>query len=343
VEATAQAKGIASKVLELLNQPYLLDTSHHQSSGSIGIALFDKDDGVVEELLKRADLAQYRAKSAGGGAFRFFDPGMQAKAESRAALERDLRKAISKGQLRLHYQPQVDDASHITGCEGLLRWEHPEKGLLYPMDFIVSAEEHGIIESIGFWVIETACKQLMKWSFKPATSQLTLAVNVSAREFGHPDFVNRTKMILEESGADPSKLTLEFTERVMFGPLAETLSKMSTLGALGLAFALDDFGMGFSSLACLRSLPLSQLKLDRSFVCDVVTNRSDGVIASSVIELGQSLGMSVIAEGVETQEQWQFLSDHGCRLYQGYLFGRPAPLEQLSFGLEQQTIVKRVN
>lgn len=199
------------------------------------------------------------------------------------------------------------------------------------MDFIVSAEEHGIIESIGIWVIETACKQLMTWSFKPETSQLTLSVNVSAREFGHPDFVSRTMIILKESGVDPSKLTLEFTERVMFGPLEETLLKMSTLKACGVSFALDDFGIGFSSLACLRTLPLSQIKLDRSFVSDVVTNQSDGVIASAVIALGQSLGMSVIAEGVETEQQVRFLSEHGCRMYQGFLFGRPQPVEQLSF------------
>ena len=330
-EATTQATNIASKVLRLLDQPYLLDGHQHQGSGSIGIALFNKEHELVEELLKRADLAQYRAKSAGGGTFRFFDPDMQAKAASRAALERDLRKAIPQGQLLLHYQPQVDEAGNLTGCEGLLRWEHPERGLLYPMDFIVSAEEHGIIESIGPWVIETACKQLAKWSSKSETSQLSLSVNVSARELGHPDFVPLTIRSLEETGADPSKLTLELTERVMFGSLEETLLKMSTLKAFGLSFALDDFGIGFSSLACLRTLPISQIKLDRSFVSDVVNNHSDGVIASAVIALGKDLGMSVIAEGIETEEQWRFLSKHGCRMYQGFLFGIPKPVEQLSF------------
>ena len=213
------------------------------------------------------------------------------------------------------------------GAEALLRWEHPDRGLLLPSEFIAIAEEHGIIESIGLWVAETVCTQLMEWSLRFETSHLTLAINVSAREFGHPAFVTRMLTIIDEVGADPRKLILEFTERVMFGPIEETLGKMSILKDRGVSFALDDFGIGFSSLASLKNLPLSQLKIDRSFVRDVLTNPADAVIVSAVIALGQSLGLSVIAEGVETEEQRQFLGKHGCRVYQGFLFGQPQPIE----------------
>jgi diguanylate cyclase (GGDEF)-like protein len=328
--ANAQAKKIGTKVLDALNQPYLLAGYEHHSTGSIGITLFSKDREPVEDLLKRADLAQYRAKTTGGSTIQFFDPEMQYTVTARALLEADLRRGIQEGQFLLHYQPQVDGEGHLTGTEALLRWQHPTRGLLSPEEFIVFAEGNGLIESIGLWVVEAACVQLMAWSLRPDTAHLTLAINISAREFGHPRFVTRMLTIIDEVGADPRKLVLEFTERAMFGPIEETLAKMSALKARGVCFALDDFGIGFSSLACLKSLPLDQLKIDRSFVRDVLTNPSDAIIASAIIALGQSLGLAVIAEGVETEEQRQFLSHHGCHAYQGFLFGRPGPVDDLS-------------
>jgi diguanylate cyclase (GGDEF)-like protein len=328
--ANSQAKKIGTKVLDALNEPYLLAGYEHRCTGSIGITLFGKDRESVEDLLKRADLAQYRAKKAGGSIIQFFDPEMQHTVTARAALEADLRRGLQERQFRLHYQPQVDCEGHLTGAEALLRWQHPTRGLLSPAEFIVFAEGNGLIESIGLWVVEAACVQLMAWSHRPDTADLTLAINISAREFGHPKFVTRMLTIIDEVGADPRKLVLEFTERVMFGPVEETLAKMSALKARGVCFALDDFGIGFSSLACLKSLPLDQLKIDRSFVRDVLTNPSDAIIASAIIALGQSLGLAVIAEGVETEEQRQFLSHHGCHAYQGFLFGRPGPVDDLS-------------
>lgn len=328
-EANAQAEKVALKVLASLDRPYLLDGHQHHCGASIGITLFGENRESVDDLLKRADLAQYRAKSAGGRSIRFFDPEMEARARARASLAADLRRAAQKRQFRLHYQPQVDDLGDLVGVEALLRWEHPDRGLLLPSEFVPFAEEHGIIESIGLWVVETACTQLMKWGMRSETSHLTLAINVSAREFGHPAFVSRILTIIDEVGADPRKLILEFTERVVFAPLEETLVKMALLKQRGISFALDDFGIGFSSLASLKNLPLSQLKIDPSFIRDVLINPSDAVIVSSVIALGRSLGLTVIAEGVETEEQRQFLREHGCRIYQGFLFGRPQPVENL--------------
>jgi diguanylate cyclase (GGDEF)-like protein len=325
--ANAQAKKIGTKVLDALNEPYLLAGYEHRCTGSIGITLFGKDRESVEDLLKRADLAQYRAKTAGGSTIQFFDPEMQHTVTARAVLEADLRRGLQEGQFLLHYQPQVDCDGHLTGTEALLRWEHPTRGLLSPAEFIVFAEGNGLIESIGLWVVEAACVQLMAWSLRPHTAHLTLAINISAREFGHPKFVTRMLTIIDEVGADPRKLVLEFTERAMFGPIEETLAKMSALKARGVCFALDDFGIGFSSLACLKSLPLDQLKIDRSFVRDVLTNPNDAIIVSAIIALGQNLGLAVIAEGVETEEQRQFLGRHGCHAYQGFLFGQPEPVE----------------
>lgn len=328
-EANAQAEKIGAKVLVSLENPYFLEEHPHYCTGSIGITLFDQSQESVDGLLKQADLAQYRAKAAGGQTFRFFDPEMQAKAIGSANLDVDLRVAIQKEQFMLHYQPQVDSQGYLCGVEALLRWEHPRRGVLLPSDFIVYAEDHGLIQSIGLRILETACRQLMEWSRNPETSHLTIAINVSSREFGHPEFVKRVLSIIDETGVNPSKLILELTERVMFDSLEETLTKMSFLKAHGLSFALDDFGMGFSSLTCLKSLPISQVKIDRSFVCDILTNHSDAVIASAILDLARNLGLSVVAEGVETEQQFAFLATHGCRIFQGFFFGAPQPIEHL--------------
>jgi diguanylate cyclase (GGDEF)-like protein len=288
-EANSQAKKIALKVLASLDRPYLLDGHQHHCGASIGITLFGENRESVDDLLKRADLAQYGAKSAGGRSIRFFDLEMEAKVRARASLASDLRRAAQKGQFRLHYQPQVDDAGDLVGAEALLRWEHPDRGLLLPSDFIPFAEEHGIIESIGLWVAEAVCTQLMEWGMRSETSHLTLAINVSAREFEHPAFVTRMLTMMDEVGGGSRNLILELTERVVFDPIEEILVKMNTLRSRGVSFALDDFGIGYSSLASLKNLPLSQLKIDRSFVHDVLTNPADAVIVSTVIALGKAV------------------------------------------------------
>jgi diguanylate cyclase (GGDEF)-like protein len=341
--ATLQAKNIGIKILASLDAPYLLAAQEHRCTGSIGITLFGKSREPVSELLKRADMAQYRAKIAGGSSIQFYDPEMQSKADARRTLEADLRQAVQGDQFRLYYQPQVDELGNLKGLEALLRWEHPKRGLLLPSEFIACAEEHGIIEEMGLWVLNTACRQLVSWSLNPNTATLSLAVNVSAREFESPDFVSKVQTVIQASGVDPTRLVLEFTERIMFGSLDATLARMISLKACGLSFALDDFGIGFSSLTCLKTLPVSQVKIDRSFVRDVLTSHNDGVIASAIIALGQSLELTVIAEGIETEEQHRFLREHGCRLYQGFLFGRPLPVELLDFGQGTTSVSSHVD
>ena len=329
-QAKAQTKKIGEKVLRALNERYLLAGHEYHSTGSIGIASFHEDHESVEDLLKRADLALYHAKAAGGNTVRFFDPEMQATLTARALLDADLRRGMREGQFVLHYQAQVDEEGRLVGVEALLRWQHPNRGLLSPAEFIPFAEEKGLIHSLGQWVLEAACIQLIAWSVRPETAHLTIAINISAREFCHPYFVARMLAVVDRIGADPRKLILEFTERVMFGAMDETITKMTALKARGVCFSLDDFGIGYSSLAYLKSMPLDQLKIDRSFVRDLLTNPADAVIVRTIIALGQSLGMVVLAEGVETEAQRSFLATHGCRAYQGFLFGRPGPVEDLS-------------
>jgi diguanylate cyclase (GGDEF)-like protein/PAS domain S-box-containing protein len=328
-EAVVQTRTVAQKILANLKEPYDLAGYSYRSSGSIGITLFKGDGESVEDLLKRADLALYRAKAAGQGILRFFDPEMQAAVTARAVLESDLRRAFEEGQFVLHYQPQMDDQGRMISAEALVRWQHPDRGLLFPDEFIPFAEGKGLIEPLGQWVMETVCAQLVAWSSSPDTTHLTLAMNISAHEFCHPEFVTRTLNVIDRTGADSKKLILEFTESAMIGCLEETHAKMTALRARGVRFALDDFGVGYSSLAYLKYLSLDQLKIDRSFVRDVHTNPVDAAIARSIITLGQSLGLIITVEGVETEEQRSFFTFHGCRSFQGFLFGMPCPLEDL--------------
>lgn len=324
--AAAQSESVGDKILTALNQPYLLAGYEHRSTPSIGVTLFGGSESSVEELLKQADLAMYQAKSAGRNTMRFFDPQMQAVVTARAALEADLREAIGLGQFELYYQPQVTDLGAITGAEALLRWHHPRRGLVPPLDFIPLAEDTGLILPIGRWVLETACGQLARWANDPARAHLRLAVNVSARQLHQADFVDQVKAALADSGADPRLLDLELTESLLVTDIDCTISKMQALKALGVGFSLDDFGTGYSSLAHLKRLPLDQLKIDRTFVRDILVDPNDAAIARMVIALGESMALTVIAEGVETEAQKALLIGQGCRAYQGYLFGRPLPL-----------------
>lgn len=328
-EAGSQAESVGRKILGNLNQPYRLGVQEHHSTPSIGIALFDDHCVGIDELLKRADLAMYQAKAAGRNTLRFYDPEMQAVVAARAEMEADLRQGLQRKQLTLHYQPVVNEAGRVMGFEALARWNHPLRGMVMPGEFIPLAEKTGLIVPLGQWALGAACEQLAAWAGQLHTAQLTLAVNVSVRQFRQADFVSEVLSLIECSGADPRLLRLEITESLLVDDMGDAIQKMSELRAVGLSFSLDDFGTGYSSLAYLRQLSLEQLKIDKSFVRDVLTNASDAAIAQTVLTLGQALGLTVVAEGVETQAQCDFLKGHGCRMFQGYLFGRPLPLNQL--------------
>jgi diguanylate cyclase (GGDEF)-like protein len=324
-EAATQAEAVGEKIIASLNRTYPLGEQAHHSTPSIGVTLFLGREAAIDDLLKRADLAMYRAKAAGRNTLRFFDPEMQAAVTAHSALETDLREALRSDQFVLHYQPQVDDTGRMIGAEALVRWQHPQRGLVAPDEFIPLAEETGLILPLGDWVLRTACTHLAAWSTHLETAGLVLAVNVSARQFRQNDFVAQVLGALAAAGADPQRLELELTESLLLDDVENTIAKMNALKAEGVSFSLDDFGTGYSSLAYLKRLPLNQLKIDRSFVRDITTDSNDAVIARTIVALGQSLGLTVIAEGVETEAQREFLVANNCHAFQGYLFGRPEP------------------
>ena len=328
LEATSQAESVGAKIMAKLNQLYTLEDVPHHSTPSIGVTLFGDQKNALEELLKQADLAMYRAKASGRNALRFFDPEMQAVVAARVALESDLRDGLLENQFILHYQPQVNHTRQITGAEALVRWQHPLRGMVSPAEFIPLAEETGLILPLGLWVLKTACTQLANWAKQPETAHLVLAVNVSAHQFRQIDFVGEVLAALDESGAPSTKLKLELTESLLLDDVDDIITKMSELKANGVCFSLDDFGTGYSSLSYLKRLPLDQLKIDQSFVRDVLSNSDDAAIARTIVALAHSLGMEVIAEGVETEEQREFLFKNGCHAYQGYLFSRPVPQDK---------------
>jgi diguanylate cyclase (GGDEF)-like protein/PAS domain S-box-containing protein len=329
-DAAAQAQIVGAKILATLGQPYHLAGHHyHRSTPSLGATLIRNHGTTVDDLLKRADLAMYQAKAAGRNTLRFFDPAMQAVLETRTALEADLREGLRLGQFLLYYQPQVDDDTGLTGAEALVRWRHPRRGMVSPAEFIPLAEDTGLILPLGQWVLETACAQLAAWAGQPQTADLVLAVNVSSRQFYHPDFVAQVRGALNQHGADPRRLKLELTESLLLDNIEDTIAKMAMLKTEGVGFSLDDFGTGYSSLTYLKRLPLDQLKIDQSFIRDILTDPNDAVIARAIVALAHSLGLAVIAEGVETAAQRDFLIEHGCRAFQGYFYGRPGPVEAL--------------
>ena len=332
--AARQAEFVSEKILEKIRQPYILvATEFGHSSASIGVALFSPGQHSTEELIKQADVAMYQAKDAGRNTMRFYDAEMQARLVDRAAMEEDLRQAMTLGQLTLHYQPQVDSAGRVVGAEVLVRWLHPQRGLVAPAQFIPLAEEVGLIAAIGSWVLEATCLQLARWAMQPTLSGLTLSVNVSSHQFRQSEFVDRVSQILSHTGADPRCLRLELTESIMVRDVDHVVAKMRALRDQGVGFSLDDFGTGYSSLAYLKRLPIDQLKIDQGFVRDILSDHNDAAIAKMVIALADSMGLSVIAEGVETQEQRDCLAALGCHEYQGYLFGRPVPVKDFEASL----------
>jgi diguanylate cyclase (GGDEF)-like protein/PAS domain S-box-containing protein len=328
-EAAMQAEAVALKVLTALGQPYALGEHSHTSTPSIGIVVFMAHEHSVDDLLKKADVAMYQAKTAGRNTIRFFDPITQAGIDAQAEMERDLRRGLDDDEFVLHYQPQVNGSGVTVGNEALVRWKHHSRGMVPPGQFIPLAETTGLILPLGQWVLETACAQLAVWSTHPATTRWTLSVNVSASQFAQPDFVSQVLLALEKTGANPLRLKLELTESMLVKDVEDIIEKMHTIKRSGVGFSLDDFGTGYSSLSYLKRLPLDQLKVDQSFVRDVLTDPSDAVIARTVVALGHSLGLTVIAEGVETAEQAEFLSGIGCDAFQGYYYGRPAPVAVL--------------
>ncbi len=327
-ESAALAKIVGEKILVTLNKTYNLSKYEHHCTASIGVTLFADHQGTIDDLMKQADLAMYQAKAAGRNTLRFFDPEMQAVVTARAALEADLRGAIRQNQFLLYYQAQVDSKGHLTGVEVLLRWQHPQRGLVSPLEFIPLAEDTGLILPIGHWVMETACAKLADWAARPEMAHLTVAVNVSARQFHHPHFVDQVLAVLDVTGANPRLLKLELTESLLVDDIEGVIVKMSALKQKGVTFSLDDFGTGFSSLSYLKRLPLDQLKIDQSFVRDILTDPNDAAIAKMIIVLAESMGLAVIAEGVETAAQRDSLASQGCHAYQGYLFSRPLPLAE---------------
>ncbi|WP_137922315.1 EAL domain-containing protein [Hydrogenophaga sp. 2FB] len=336
--AAFKATALAEKVLHMLREPFQLTGGHqHFATPSIGVTSFNGQQSDVGELLKQADLAMYQAKSLGRNTLCFFDPGMQATVTANATVSSELRVALSANQFVVYYQPQVDRVGVITGVEALVRWQHPERGLVSPADFIPVAEDTGLILPLGQWVLETACNQLSAWAVNPQTAGLSIAVNVSVRQFRHPDFVDMVMAAIKHTGIRPHKLKLELTESLLADRMEITINKMGMLKALGVTLSLDDFGVGYSSLSVLKRLPLDQLKIDKGFVADVLTDPNDAAISRAIIALAQSLGLQVVAEGVETQEQRDFLAYQGCDQFQGHLFARPLPIESLDALLHNPT------
>lgn len=327
--ATSQAETVAEKLLRALNTPYTLAGAPHYSTPSIGVTLFGDERHSVDELLKRADLAMYQAKAAGRNTQRLFDPAMQAALLARSSLEADLRLGLERSELFALYQPVVNHRGQILGAEALARWRHPERGMISPADFIPLAEQTGLILPLGRHILHLACTQLVEWAADPQTAHLSVAVNVSARQFRQPSFVSEVLDTLAQTGANPQRLKIELTESMLLGDLDATIERMELLKRQGVGFALDDFGTGYSSLSYLKRLPLDQVKIDQSFVRDVLTDPNDAAIVRTILALAQSLDLVAVAEGVETTGQMGFLRLHGCEQFQGYLFGRPGSAQAL--------------
>jgi diguanylate cyclase (GGDEF)-like protein/PAS domain S-box-containing protein len=335
-EAAAQAKAVGEHVLAAIDLPYSIENREYLLTASIGIAVFAGRQKSVDDVLQQADIAMDQAKAAGRNTMRFFSPALQAAVNARAAMEVDLRQAIKTNQFLLYYQPQVE-RGRVTGAEALIRWNHPMRGLVMPDDFIPLAEESRLILPMGNWVLETACAQIATWARQKQTARLIVAVNISALQFRQPEFVEQVLSALARTGANPENLRLELTESILVENIEEVIAKMTQLRLHGLRFSLDDFGTGYSSLAYLKRLPLDCLKIDRSFVRDILIDSTSGAIARAIISVGHAIGLSVMAEGVETEKQRSLLAGLGCHSFQGYLLSRPLPLEQFEEFIEKFT------
>lgn len=327
-EAITMAEKTARKILATLSQTYVIGKIAYTGTACAGISMYSNQDGNTEDLLKRAEFANNQAKVIGKNTVSFFDPIMQFNYKERVALEKDLHTALLEKQFELYYQMQVYRNGHIHAAEVLIRWRHPTRGMVSPMEFIAAAEASGLIIPIGQWVLETACEQLKIWESDPRTKFIKLAVNVSACQFQADDYVDQVANVINKSGINPNMLDLELTESMALADIEKAIYKMHELKAMGLHLSFDDFGTGYSSLAYLSRLPLDKLKIDQSFTNNIEKNSRDTVIVKTIINMAHSLGFEVIAEGVETEEQRQFLTKHGCPVYQGYLFSKPIPIKE---------------
>ncbi len=335
-EAENIAENIGKKILAALSQSYLLEIHYYRSTSSIGVTFFLGQQQGLDELLKQADIAMYQAKNAGRNALRFFDPRMQAKINARVAMEADLRQALSENEFMLYYQPQIYQQQRIIGAEALIRWRRPEHGLTTPREFIPLSEETGLILPIGLWVLKAACRQLKLWENMLGAEHLQLAVNISAIQFRQHDFVEQVCQLLQQTAINPARLKLELTETMLLNDIDDIALKMKALHEIGVCFAMDDFGAGYSSLSRLTKLPIEQLKIDHGFIRDVLHNQNNKNIVKSIIAMADHLGMEVMAKGVETAEQYEFLAAEHCQQFQGYLFGRPTPLAEFEALLAEQ-------
>jgi diguanylate cyclase (GGDEF)-like protein len=335
---------VVEKILHCMRQSYELAGHVHHTTCSIGVTFFGCPADTfkhthhqgISDVLKQADIAMYQAKNLGRDCACYYDPDMQALVIDKAILSADLRNALSKRQLHINYQPQVDRERRVIGVEALLRWNHPQRGTVHPAQFIPLAEETGLIVALGLWVLEQACHQLAIWARDTATAHLSIAVNVSVRQFLHPEFVETVVAAIQHAGIAPAKLRLELTESLLADRKDIAIAKMNQLKALGITLALDDFGMAYSSLSYLHRLPLHQLKIDKSFVADIAHSPNSAAIAHAIVFMAKSLQLEVTAEGVETMAQWQFLFDQGCDYFQGYLLCPALPIEQLESYMHPQ-------
>ncbi|MFK5951068.1 MAG: EAL domain-containing protein [Methylococcales bacterium] len=325
--AADKAIFVAEKIRVLLNKPYVINHVEHTFSCSLGVAIFPEDSDEAATILQQADTAMYLSKEKGKNCISFYHSSMQETADKRLLLENELRLAISNHQLRLFYQPQVDELGNIVSAEALIRWVHPEKGLISPADFIPIAEESSLILPVGKWVINEACRQIQEWERLGFTLN-HIAINVSSRQFKQQDFVEEVRAAIIQHGIAANQLTIELTESIVADDINDTVNKMNALKALGIKISIDDFGTGYSSLSYLKQLPLDQLKIDQSFVRDINIDSGDTIIVETIINMANNLGLNVIAEGVETKEQAHFLKEKGCKNYQGYYYGRPMPAEE---------------
>jgi diguanylate cyclase (GGDEF)-like protein/PAS domain S-box-containing protein len=340
--AATEAELISAKILAALNLPCDLGGYQHIGTASIGVTLLDSQISSIEEVLKRADLAMYRAKAAGRNAIRFYDPEMQTTIAAKMALETGLRESIEGDMFALYYQPQLDKDERIIGAEALLRWTHPAHQQVPPSVFIPVAEDTGLILQLGRWVLDAACACLARWALDGATAQLTLSVNVSAHQFRRPDFVADVLRVVAASAINPERLKLELTETALVGDIDDAVRKITALKQAGIRFSLDDFGTGYSSLSYLRFLPLEQLKIDRSFISRIPGNPGDAAVVEAIIAMAHKLGLHVIAEGVETEQQLAFLAGQGCNAYQGFLFSKPVPHDQFLAWVRQRSAAVRI-
>jgi len=334
--AARNVEKVAQTILTEINRPYEIKNHSLYITPSIGITLFPAEDDTPGILLKQADAAMYRAKEGGKNSIHFFHPAIQEAADSRIQIENELRRALKNEEFELYFQPQIDANNQLIGAEALIRWQHPEIGIVLPGEFIPVAEESGLIIDIGNWVIESACQQLANWSSKKIDPP-QISINISPRQFRQNDFVSNIDQTLSRYNVDPNKLLIELTEGILFNDIDDAVSKMHAIRSLGVRFSLDDFGTGYSSLAYLQKLPLDHIKIDQTFVRALDQNPNNAAIVETIINMGHNLNLKVIAEGVESKGELNVLKRMNCGEFQGYYFYKPLPITQFEALLQPTT------